>query len=478
MLSEAKVLCVDLDGTLLRSDTLYELLARMLRRNPLYIFLLPFWILRGRAFLKRKLTSLFGEYIDTLPYSDVVVSYINEAKSSGRKLYLATACDEILARKIADKFGIFDDVFGSNSGLNLKSSEKAKFLVSKFGSGNFDYMGDSNSDFPVWDVCKCAIGVNLSQRLAKNFKKKYSNSKILYSSNQKSWLNGIFSFLREMRIHQWAKNILVFVPLVLSHNYLQINGILNSIAAFFAFSFCASATYIFNDILDIESDRRHRQKKNRPIASGEVSIPSAISLCIILAMATLGICACLPIDFSFVLFSYVLATLSYSFYFKRKLLADVMLLAILYTVRIYAGACATGIEISFWLFAFSVFIFLSLAFLKRFVEVKDMSESEPVEGRAYIGSDAFILGAMGVSSGFVSALTYMVYVDFAAGVFYGAPQVLLFCVVPIALFICRIWIRAGRGQVHSDPIFSALKDSYNYALALIVLLIFILAQPK
>ena len=470
-----KPICVDLDGTLIFSDTLAELFLRMIKHRAYYIFLVPIWLMRGRSALKYELSRRFSKYVNNLPFNGELVEYLKKEKESGRKIVLVTACEENLAKKVVSPLGLFDEIYGSGRGLNLKGYAKAEFISSKFGDGNFAYAGNSSDDIKVWERSAGMLIVNTSDRL---------RDKVVSSNPGKPAKvfcgcgNGFKDFLKAVRIHQWTKNLLVFLPLFLSHTYMDLLKIIACFVAFLAFSLCASATYIINDIFDIESDRLHAYKKNRPLAAGNFSVTNALIVVSLFIALSVVLAYIVSVKLLFFLAIYAIATLSYSFWLKRIILIDVILLAILYMFRIQYGAVATDVYVSFWLASFSIFFFLSLAFLKRYVEIMDISGcAGAVRGRGYVESDKNMISVMGICSGMVSVLLFVIYIDASAKDLYEQPTNLMYASVLLIYFICSIWIAASRGKVHSDPIIYAIKSKESYIIAAAFIVIFLSAQP-
>lgn len=470
-------LCVDLDGTLVYSDTLWELFIRALKTCPWILFLLPFFILRGKSHLKYFLFKRCGNLVNTLPFNNKLLEYLKIQKSEGRKIYLVTASNQDFAKNIVSEFDIFDDVFGSNERLNLRGKNKAKFLTEKFGSQNFAYAGNDNTDLEVWKDAGEVIVVNASNKLAQKVKEQNLEKPITIISLQKSF--NLKSFFKLIRVHQWAKNLLIFVPLVMSHTYQKLANVENALLAFFALSFCASATYIFNDILDVENDRKHRTKKFRPLASGIIPLPNALCVMFVLFTCAISISLNVSLALLVMLFVYSVITLSYSFIFKRIIILDILILALLYMFRIYFGAVAISDEISFWLVSFSIFIFFSLGALKRYVEVS-ANKDEPTKiigGRGYTSYDAEFISMIGIGAGMMSVLTYIMYIDAGANALYESPVWLMFGCLPILYFISKIWLMAKRSKVHDDPVVYAIKTKENYLILFIFAVLFFMSKP-
>jgi 4-hydroxybenzoate polyprenyltransferase len=446
-------LCVDLDGTLLNSDILYESLLALLARNPLYLFLIPFWLLRGKAAVKRELASRVSILAETLPYNDKVVKLL--ATTTQRPRVLCTASDELLVVPIAKHLGLFEQIIASDGKRNLSGHNKAAALVEAFGERNFDYMGNGRVDLHVWEKSAGAWVVNNNESLARSAAQRTQ----VYAhwpapSRARAWL-------KALRLHQWLKNLLVFVPLLTAHRFLEPESVLQSIIAMIAFGLCASGVYVFNDLLDLAPDRQHPRKRKRPFAAGQLPLLHGLFAAPLLTAAGLGLSlACNP-RFTLVLLVYCAITLAYSLKLKRIVMIDVVLLAALYTVRIIGGALAIGTELSFWLLAFSMFIFLSLALLKRYTELHTMLSSgkSKASGRGYTVEDLPLLQSLGAAAGYIAVMVMALYINSPESVeLYRNPK-LLWLICPILLYwISRVWVVAHRGEMHDDPIVFAVTD--------------------
>lgn len=464
-------LCVDLDGTLIISDSLWELMLRALRHNPLFILLIPILLIKGKCFLKRRLSEKFGKFIKNLPFNSDVISYIQKRKKSGSKIWLVTACDEKLAKSIAEKTGLFDGIYGSSESINLKGEKKADFCESTFGVGNFDYIGDSLADLPVWKKSSTPIIVG-----RKNFAEKIQNKlgkKVvaIESVTEISLRNTI----KAARIYQWVKNTLIFVALISSHRYFIWGDVKNSIMAFFAFCFCASALYILNDLLDIESDRTHPSKHKRPFASGALPIYFGFLLIAVFASASICMCATMPCDFAIIVLVYAVITIGYSFVFKRIPFIDVAILAGLYYMRIFGGCVVIDCKISYWLSLFSIFIFFGLSLLKRYIELSESTATAKTRG--YTQSHFKFVRLAGITSCALSLLVFAIYTQKGAKIYYEYPNMLLLGIIPIGYFLYKIWKDANCGLVDADPIVYSFRKKSNYALMALFAAIFALAKP-
>lgn len=472
-------LCVDLDGTLVSTDTLWESVILLLRRKPLLVFLLPFWLLAGRAHLKRRLAERVRLEVSALPYRPEVLAMIEDARQDGRPVVLVTAADADIARRVASYLGIFDDVVGSDGHDNLKAAKKREELVRRYGEGGFEYVGDSAADLEVFPGAKqgylCAPSPGVRRRA------EALATPVTVVIPRPS---AIRALIKQLRPHQWAKNALVFVPVLLVEPAIGMPMIPAAIAAFIAFSLCASAGYVLNDLVDLDADRAHRTKRHRPLASGALPVGFGPPLFFALLIAAFGLGAIvLPLAFIAMLAGYFVVSIAYSFYFKSKTLLDVMVLASLYTHRILSGGVATNIPISAWLLAFSVFFFLSLAFAKRYIELLDFTGTgdETVKARDYRKADLEMIAAMGPVSGYLAVLIFSLYLNSAKVTeTYTNPQA-LWLVCPVLLYwVSRIWFRAHRRQLNDDPVRFAMRDRISWLAAIIIAIIVEIAKnaPK
>ena len=465
-------LCVDLDHTLFSTDLLHETFVEMVGHDPVRALGMMSVAWRGRAQLKFFLAEHSTLKIGDLPTSAEVLALATNAAESGRSVWLATAAAPQVAARVACQYPWISGVVSSTRDVNLKGVVKARALTDKFGTGGFDYVGDSPADDPVFDQARWAYLATANGRRARRFRRRANGRVVMLQSGRPIAIG-----LRAIRVHQWAKNTLIGVPLILSQLYDRPTAWLTTALAFISFSLCASSVYLLNDIVDLGVDRAHETKRRRPLASGQLSIPRALlmALCLITGSFTLAICL-LPLSFAMVLFGYFLTTALYSFWLKGELVVDVVCLALLYTVRIIAGTVAIGAAESHWLLAFSMFIFMSLAMVKRSAELFRAKRRGlgVAGGRAYAVDDLGIIQCIGVSAGLVAALVCVLYVDSTlAQTLYHRPNVLI-AVVPILLYwIARVWVLAARGQVVEDPVIWALKDRASHiVLVLIGLLLF------
>lgn len=457
----ATPLAIDLDGTLIAGDLLYEVLFKLLREKPWFVLLLPLWLVRGRAFFKHQIFSRVAPEPAELSYRQEIVDLVKEQRALGRHTVLATASDSVHAQAIADHLGIFDEVMGSTPTQNLRSSAKAARLQERFGEAGFDYAGNSADDIAVFGVARQAIVVAPDAKALAYAK---THEATLMADEPTGTLR---DYLKMMRVHQWAKNTLIAVPIILDHKVFDMSLVLSVIVAFFAFSFLASAVYIFNDLFDLSMDRKHPTKCRRPLASGRV--PMGKGVCVALALSATSVLLSLTLTWPFwvVMALYLVATTVYSLRAKKWLLVDVLVLAGLYTVRILAGAAATAIEPSFWLLAFSLFFFLSLALVKRYVELDQtgLDEKTKLSGRGYRPEDKDIVAQSGVASGFAAIVVLALYLDSeAVHLLYQHPW-MVWPLCPLVLYIVmRMWVLARRQEFNEDPVVFIMTDWRSQAM--------------
>lgn len=451
-------LAVDLDGTLIRSDMLHETALNSSQKSLLGILLWPFYLIIGKAFLKKKIAEHANFEVNLLPYRQDFLDFLKERKLQGQKLILCTASDQSVANKISEHLGIFDEVMASNGTKNLAGRNKANELIDRFGEGAFEYAGNSFEDLYVWKHSSSAILVSANLKLVNAASKLTNISMIFQSDDSTTKLKAIF---KSLRAHQWLKNLLIFMPVIASHQLNQQDNLVTISLVFFAFSFCASSVYILNDLFDLESDRAHPRKCNRPFASGKLSILFGVFLAPTLLLISVLLSINIGYQFLFWMAIYFVITCAYSLRLKKLVLIDCIVLALLYTLRIVAGASAFGMPLSFWLLAFSVFLFLSLAFVKRYaeLEVQIINGVKKINGRGYYTSDAPILQTLGIASGFASTLVLALYLNSDAVLeLYKVPQFIWGAILVLLFWISWIWIQAHRGNMHDDPLVFAIKD--------------------
>ena len=467
-------LCVDCDGTLIRTDLLHEAVLLLVKQAPLKLLLLPFWLVRGKAYLKQRVSESVEFEWPTLPLNEAVVDAIGVARAAGRRIVLATASHQRLADGLASHLGLFDDVLATEGSVNLAGENKRARLVKHFGERGFDYVGDSNADLPVWSSSRQAIIVSFGPGLANAARRIATVERVIAKPRA-----GFAGYLRALRLHQWLKNLLVFVPLAAAHQLTTAKGLLSGLFAFAAFSLCASAVYLLNDLLDLESDRRHIRKRLRPFAAGLIPVSHGFVLMPLLLLLSLAIAVlCLPTQFLVVLLSYFAVTLAYSLRLKRQVIVDVLILAGLYTLRVIGGGAATQVVPSFWLLAFSMFIFLSLALVKRYSELLitlQQNNAAPA-GRGYLVNDLPVLMSAGTSSSMVAVLVLALYINNPEIRTLYAEPLWLWLVPPLLLYwVSRLWMKTHRGEIDDDPVVFAVRDWQSLVVVALCGVLFVLA---
>lgn len=472
-MSAEPVLCVDLDGTLIHTDLLYESVLTLLRQSPMSVLKLPLWLLRGRAYFKQQVAQRVQPDTANLPYNQPLLAELKRERSRGRRMVLVTGSPTAFARPVADRLGLFDEVLATDDAVNLTGKRKAERLVQRFGARGYDYAGDSYADLPVWsqaregwtvDAPPLALKVATGARFTHRFDRPRA-SPLLY--------------LKAIRVHQWLKNVLVFVPLLAAHRVAELSLLGDAAMMFLGFSLCASSGYVLNDLFDLAADRVHPRKRRRAFASGALPLTHGILLVpLLLLMAVTLVGLRLGMLGVIVLLAYYVGTLAYSLFLKQRATIDVLTLAGLYTLRILAGSAATLIAPSFWLLAFSMFLFFSLAVVKRYSEVLAVQArgEEQLHSRGYRTEDRAILSVMGVTSGFMSVLVLALYVQSGPvrSLYHHPAAVSLLC--PLMLYwICRTWFKTHRGEMHDDPLVFAATDRISLVVAALFALILIVA---
>lgn len=462
-------LVVDLDGTLVRSDLLIETAFAELGHKPSSGFAMIRALMRTKAALKHVVAERAAFDAATLPYDPVVLAYIRRAAEAGRPIYLASASNQRLVKAVADHLGLFTGWFASDEVNNLSGERKAQRLVAEFGERGFDYIGNDAADVPVWSRAGKAIAIRTSAGVARRLAQCAKDIEYL-PDERPTWR----TWARLLRVHQYAKNALIFVPLLTSHQF-SLDSVSRAFLSFVAFSLCASSVYILNDLADLQADRGHRSKRRRPLASGAIPLIHAIYAVPLLFVSSVLIAIYVSPGFLAVLLGYFALTVAYSFILKRKMLVDVVALAVLYATRVVGGAMAIGAVVSEWLLAFSMFIFASLALIKRYVELAGRADADMQDpsNRNYKIGDLGIVGALAAAAGLNAVVVFQLYIaSTAASGLYRRPQV-LWLISPILMYwISRALLMAHRRHLDDDPIVFALRDRNSLiAGAMIVALI-------
>ena len=482
-------LCVDLDGTLVKSDTLVDSVLALVRQNPRALLHLPRWLAQGKAAFKQHVTAAVTLDVVHLPYNQPLLEFLFHQHAQGRHIYLATAADAALAQRIALHHPIFAGVLASDGAHNLAGPNKLAAFEQRFAPGpagepTFSYIGNASPDLPILLACAEPMLANPTHALTAALDKAGCSPAHVFQDRSRP----IRAWLKAIRLHQWAKNTLIFLPLLLAHAWRTPGPLTGAVLAFFAFGLCASATYIVNDLLDIEADRRHPTKQRRPFASGNLPATQGALVVVLFLMASAFLAIILPYfafrdpmplhpqAFLVWLCIYAITTTAYSFALKRLVLVDVIVLSGLYTIRILAGSAATSVPVSTWLAGFSVFFFLSLAFVKRFAELDGQRLRVPAtaattNGRGYLLADLEQLRSFGTSSAYASVVVLTLYISALDTRLYHHPARLWLLVPVLLLWLSQLWLLAARGQLHDDPVVYAITDRRSLLLGLLVLAI-------
>ena len=448
-------LVVDLDGTLTPTDTLLESLVSLLKHSPVSLLLLPLWLMRGRAGFKDAISMRVTIDAEKIPYCAPLLEYLQEEKSRGRQIVLATAAHYTTADQVSRHLGIFDKVLATRAGDNLKGPAKLKAIQGSVGEA-FVYAGDCKADLPIWKEASAAILVGVAQSTAALVRRQVPIEREYPKQN-----SGMAAWLRALRVHQWVKNLLLFVPLLTTFEFTDIYKLGSMVLAFLSFSFAASATSIVNDLWDLDSDRSHPRKRLRPFACGALPILHGLLVAGIGLVLSLVVASTVSQGFFWMLVTYLGLTSFYSWVIKEYVLMDVLMLSLLYTIRILAGSVAIGVATSSWLLAFSAFLFLSLALVKRCAELVSLKEAGvgATRGRDYRVSDLVVLWPLGVGAALCAVVVFGLFISAPeTQARYATPQMLWLVAIGLVYWMARLWVKTSRGEMHDDPVVYAVKD--------------------
>lgn len=465
-------LCVDLDGTLVKIDTLHQALFLLLRRDFLSIFRIPGWYMKGRAYLKDQVMQRVALDAPALPYNKTFLKWLRKEHAGGRKLVLATASNVRTAEAVADHLGLFSETIASCAEHNMRHNRKLEAIRERFD--RFAYAGNDAADFSLWNAAEEVILVNPSRAAKKAYADKADH---IFEERRP-----LFRMLiKAMRCRQWLKNVLIFSPMLLAHRFTDPSCIIDSLLAFFSFSLAASTIYILNDLFDLSADQHHPRKCTRPFAAGEFPITLGILMIPILFAASIGVGLFLSPAFTGVILTYYVITTLYSWRLKQIPIADVLTLAILYTMRIFAGSVSTGNPSSEWFIEFSIFLFLSLALVKRVSELREMENEEAIDHtkreRGYRRDDLPLLQSFGTASGYIAVFVFTMYLSSdKVAQLYSRPHILWFFCPLLLYWITRIWHLAWHGKVDDDPLAFAAKDPQTYLVGAIGVIAILLAM--
>ncbi len=466
-------LVVDLDGTLTPTDTLLESVLDVLKRSPHFVLRLPFWLLKGKAEFKRLVAAHSALAVAHLPYREPLLDYLREEKAQGRRLVLATASHRSIAEGVAAHLGLFDTVLATDEGSNLKGPAKLAAIRAGVGE-DFVYAGDSAADLPIWKAARAAVLVGVAPGVAAQVCRDTPIEREFASNGA-----GLAVWLQALRVHQWLKNTLLFVPLLTAFTFHQVDRIAVLAVAFLAFSFAASATYLVNDLWDLASDRAHPRKRLRPFASARLPILRGLVAAGALLALALALAFTVSKGFAAMVTAYVVLTTTYSLWLKGHVMIDVLVLSLLYTLRILAGSVAIEVATSAWLLAFSVFLFLSLALVKRCGELVSLESSHETatKGRDYRVSDLAVLWPLGVAAALSSVVVFGLFIDAPeTRARYATPPLLWLVAIGLIYWLARLWIKTSRGEMQDDPLVFALKDRGSRVTVLVMIAVVLVAR--
>lgn len=464
-------LIVDLDGTLIKTDVLHEMLVQIVCKKPWLLPVLPFWLLGGKHHFKNKMAELVSINPELLPCNPDFHRFLLDERSKGRSLYLATATTHSQATIIAEYFDMFDDIFATKES-NLIGDQKARILCEHFGEKGFDYAGNSVADLPVWECARKQILVNPTRKTYREVGQRFDNFSVYDLKH-----HHFDSYFKALRPHQWTKNLLIFIPLLMSHRLADSTALIATILAFLSFCMVASGIYLLNDLFDLGYDRRHPYKQHRPLASGHMPVIHGLILAPILVGGGLAVGLYLSTDYALLILAYLLATTLYSAWLKSVAVADVLILASFYTLRLFAGSVVADILISSWLLIFSLFLFVSLASMKRYGEIMSLGldHEELIAGRSYGNRDLPFLQSFGVGCGLIAVLVFVFYVSSPdVDVLYPSADYLWFGTPVLLYWIMHMWREVYYDRMHEDPIIFVLSDRASLVSLLLMIIVFVI----
>lgn len=478
-------LAVDLDGTLTPCDTLWESLVAVAQAKPSRLPRILLGLAGGVAKFKENLAvesaGIFSP--SRLPWSEEVLGVIASAKSEGREIILVTGADREMAERVAAHLGVFDQVMGSDGKVNLVGGEKSLALVKICGPGGFDYIGNDRVDLPVWSSCgvPMSVGGGGAAGLRRQASRRGVDLRLLgpVTSRTRTWF-------RALRVGQWAKNLLVFAPMLAAHNFLDLGKWAAGAVCAACFCLCASGAYLLNDILDREHDRSHPHKRIRPIAAGELQLPVAMCASVLLPCAGLALSwslGALP-GLAF----YYFLTVLYSLRLRGIVIIDILTLACLYCLRIFVGGQVTAVPVSMWMAAFGGVLFVSLAAAKRYAELWNLRtcplsypptpKSGPgPRGRGYGQGDMDLLKIIGVSTACMAPLILILYLlDEKSKILYNRPDMLMIASALIFAWAGTLWRDTLSGLLREeDPMRHLLSSPRSLCLLALFVAVVLLA---
>lgn len=459
-----KPLAVDIDDSLLKTDMLLESLLAGFSIAPVTT-LKVFWKnRRDKAALKAEMAEISNLDVSRLPVNEDVLAYARAARADGREVVLASGSDRALVDRLARRLDLEGDHIASDGTTNMTGGQKAEALVARYGDKGFDYIGNERTDLKVWEAGDTAIAVAPNPRTRRALASLRPNA--IYLGERYRFA----SIVKALRPHQWVKNILLLLPVIAAHR-ASFFGFDQILLGMIAFSFAASSIYIVNDLLDLDADRQHEKKHTRPFAAGTVPIRVGIAASFVLGVTALV--ASLIIDWKMfgLVAVYMSLSLAYSIYLKRLRWIDIWVLAILYTLRVVAGAVAGSVAASGWLIAFVFPVFMALGCVKRMTEVARAKDDNRVPGRAYSKLDRNDLLNMSVLSAVNANIIFLTYTySPTADQLYAGIWELRWVVLPVSAWLYRMISTGYAGAQNYDPIVFALRDRLGLVLLVVTVL--------
>jgi len=462
-MGDRRPLVLDIDGTFLKTDMLYEGFWAGLGRDPISVLRLTAAHLRDLPKFKRSIAELVELPVERLPVNEAVLAIARDAREAGHEVVFASASDRSLVERLAAHHGIVDRVMASDGTTNLKGRAKAAALVAAYGENGYDYAGDSKADMRVWEHSGVPIIVGSNRRAKSSLE--VQGKSVVEVEGGWAWRD----LLRAIRPHQWVKNTLLFVPMFAAHAF-DFATLWLVLLGMVAFSAAASCIYVVNDLLDLDADRQHPTKCRRPFASGAVPIQVGMAASAVLGIGALAVGAWLGIGFLLLTAFYMVLSLAYSLKLKRMRWVDIALLATFYTLRVIAGGLASGVDLTGYLIVFIFPVFLTLGCVKRLTELALATSDERLPGRGYGRADrGDLLNVAGL--GAIAALVSFFLYSFSEHALerYATQWLLWLALIPIAAWLVRMILLGYAGRQDYDPIVFAMRDKFGIGLMLIAL---------
>ncbi|MEZ5777850.1 MAG: UbiA family prenyltransferase [Paracoccaceae bacterium] len=461
-MTDVKPLVLDVDGTFLKTDLLFETFWAGLGTDPRATLGAVLRNFRFPARLKAELAAIAPVRTDLMPVNAAVADLALKNRMAGREVVFASASDSSLVTRLAAEYGLSERVFASDGEVNMKGSNKAQALTAAYGERGFDYAGDAPADMAVWERAENALVVG---RVPSARALSASGRNIVELPGGWNWR----ALLKAMRPHQWVKNVLLLLAMIAAHRF-DLATLVPILWGIVAFSAAASSIYIVNDLLDLEADRLHPTKCRRPFASGDVPIVVGMAAFGLLGLLAIAIAAMLNWAFLGVVLLYMVVSLAYSLKLKRMRWVDIATLAGLYTIRVIAGAAAGEVYLSIYMLIFIFPIFVTLGCVKRLTELTLATSDEKLPGRGYGRLDRDdLLNVAGLGT-FGALLIFFLYsISDQGRELYPTTWILWVAMIPMAIWLVRMVLLGWYGKQDYDPIVFAMRDKFGIGILMITL---------